>query len=406
MARDAIERDMKFFVSFIVILFATGACSAQQDHSDFSKQIHIPSGYLRLDTIASLISRQSSLRLSINTRKFPPSKMIRLQKGLRPIFSILADIQKSIGNGYKILGDHVIFIEKPPVPGKMTKHFTNRNDQIANPSPAPKKTLKGPINKLKADPPPTRFTPISNTPVSIRKIMPVSDKWFGIRLPDYPDSVNARKEVPRLKPFSGSPSSGAPSKAHNRRERPYNKGNVLPILLEAGLNANELLYVNPTLRIGVPVFYGIASWGSNFERSEFQWGAGTSFSIDDTWGLKIEATTGMLKRSSDSSQFKVSAGERLYRVGLSGEKQLSRRLKFEVGLGLNVLNTRYFPSESITSMPPEGVKYLFNQLGLLKPPYTIIDHSTSSPGKNNKFWIGVQVGLFYDLNFFKRHKGL
>lgn len=175
MARDAIESDMKYFVCFIITFFALESCSAQQAGNDFSKRIQIPSNYLRLDTITSLISRQSHLRLSMDTRKFPPFRLIHLQKGFRPISSVLDDIQKNIGNEYKVFGDHIIFIEKHTVSAKTTKQLTTHVGQTSKPSSAPQKTFRSRTKKQNDHLSPPILPPISSNLSSNRRIIAASD---------------------------------------------------------------------------------------------------------------------------------------------------------------------------------------------------------------------------------------
>lgn len=398
-----LKGSMKFLIGFMVIFFAAGACSAQQGHSNVAKQIYIPSEYLRLDTIASLISRQSSLRLSMNTGKFPPSSMIHLQKGFRPVSSVLADIQKNIGNAYKVLDDYVIFIEKP-LPASKKTHFGQRDNRIAKPPQITQKTLKAPINALNADPSLAWISPVSRSedPVVDRNIAPASATGSNSRSSVPPDSVQVKREVSGLKVFSRDSLLRASSKPATIAKGTNSKRDLMPVVLMAGISANELLYANPTLKAGIPLFYAIGSWSSNFKRSEFRWGAGTSFDFNRIWKLRIEATTGVLKGAYDSTGLHQSAKERLYRIALLGEKQLSGRLKFEAGIGLNDMMTRYFANGSLAATSPSEMKYAFDKLHLFNPPYTISDHYRSASGKNNKFWIGVQVGLFYNLDFFKQ----
>jgi hypothetical protein len=84
------------------------------------------------------------------------------------------------------------------------------------------------------------------------------------------------------------------------------------------------------------------------------------------------------------------------------EKALNSRLKIQAGIGLNVMETRYSQSGPAPITSSGGEKNLINRLDLPGPPYTIIDHYSSSSKRNGKFWIGLQVGLLYDLIFFHR----
>jgi len=329
--------------------------------------------------------------------------VIHLRKGFRPVSSVLADIQKNIGNAYKVLGDYIIFIEKP-LPASKKAHLGQPDHQTTKLPPTRQKTLKAPINALNADPSLAWIPPVSRSKdlVDYRNIAPTSANGSNSRFYAPPDSVQVKREVSGLKLFSHDSFLRASSKTPMQQKGTNNKRDLPPILLMAGISANELLYANPTLKVGIPLFYAIGSWSSNFKRSEFRWGAGTSFDFNRIWKLRIEATTGVLKGSYDSIGLHRSARERLYRVAILGEKQLSGRLKFEAGIGLNDMMTQYFATGSLTATSPSEMKYTFDKLDLFKPPYTISDRYRSASGKNNKFWIGVQVGLFYDLDFFKQ----
>lgn len=115
--KDAVDTSIQQLIRYalctMVAMAAIPVCA--QQGVDLQQQVKLPASPMRLDSLLSIVSRQGKVKFSLNTRKFPPSTIIPVRKGVRDIAGVLADIRKRTGIYYTILGTHIIFIDNPPV---------------------------------------------------------------------------------------------------------------------------------------------------------------------------------------------------------------------------------------------------------------------------------------------------
>lgn len=101
----------------LVVLLLSGALQSYSQSAavDLKKNITILAGEIPLDKLLKAVGQQTGTRFSLNTRRFPPSRLIQIHQKTQPLGALLEDIQKQTGIRYKLLGGHVIFVDASPV---------------------------------------------------------------------------------------------------------------------------------------------------------------------------------------------------------------------------------------------------------------------------------------------------
>jgi len=138
-AAVACNNKISFRIYLVICLTAIVVTGSGQGTLNLQKTVVLPANVLRLDSLLHLINRQAGIKFSINTRKIPASRPIRLKNQQQTIAGILQEIKKATGVYYAVLGDHIILLDNPPkrpVP-------KNKNPQ-GNKTVVKKNTLKSP----------------------------------------------------------------------------------------------------------------------------------------------------------------------------------------------------------------------------------------------------------------------
>jgi hypothetical protein len=146
--------------------------------------------------------------------------------------------------------------------------------------------------------------------------------------------------------------------------------------------------------------YGIASWSTNFKISGFRYGLGGAIPLGDQWKLHLQVTTGNLSSTFDTAGQRWEFKTQLHRAGCIAEAKLSPRLSVQFGPVFNLMKLTFYRAGK-KEAPGLSSTHIDNKFNLLQPVYTITDNFSANRAQSTKTWIGFQVGLFFDLNFFK-----
>src|SRR3954470_8267178 len=93
---------------FLFLLFLlTGKSYAQYRHA-IVKISHSP---VDITSISRLISSQTGLQYSLNMQNASLKKQIILRVGAWKLIDILKQVQQQAGLNYKIIGDHILFVD-------------------------------------------------------------------------------------------------------------------------------------------------------------------------------------------------------------------------------------------------------------------------------------------------------
>jgi hypothetical protein len=224
-------------------------------------------------------------------------KQIKLKQGNLPLSEILKQIQQQAGLNYKIIGDHIIFMDYQPPAVKKKKPV--KTDPVAkrlftfNPikiQPLRFFDVRAPLL--------AQFPPIDHFKLIADLFVPKeSDLWW--------DTIPHNKK--KIQPKQNEPTITA-DREKEKWYRPF---------VKAGFSADEVLYANVSLMAGIKYLYGIISYGTGFMGGRFRWGAGIPVKLNNEQQLHVNFTTGTCNRSDTTLHiFK----DRLTRYGVAWSK--------------------------------------------------------------------------------------
>lgn len=115
--------------------------SAQNQASiNLKKLIRLESKPIRFDSLVSTISKQAKVQFSFNTGKITPEKTFVMKPGEQTLEDVLVQIKSKTGIYYKIVGSHIILLDKRPEAGPVAQSKTPSNPAITRPKAPAKKT--------------------------------------------------------------------------------------------------------------------------------------------------------------------------------------------------------------------------------------------------------------------------
>jgi hypothetical protein len=410
-----------WLIIFLIALCKTGY--GQQGSINLKKMVVVPSNAIPLDTLLHLIKRQTGVKFSINTRKIPPTKFIRIKNARQPIEGVLQEIKQNTGVYYAILGDHIILLDNPPPARQKEKSIHPIPVSHSHPKPsASSNRITRPIKKtivkktvvIRTDSIPTvsipqdslnkKTSPNSN-PAPLVKIPPpsIADSPYRSVSGDTVKTITAddpKKNIPIPQPpvrkRSGA-SQSMPASKNQTEKQPF----INNLFVKAGISADDIFYCSPTLQFGIPYVYGIASWNSNFTISGLRYGVGSSIPLSDQWKLHLQLTTGNLSSKFDTIPQSWEFKTRLHRAALIAEANLGNRFTIQFGPIMNVMKLTFYRNGEKSS-PGISTAHVDQKFNLIQPVYTISDNYSMNVSKSTKTWIGLQVCIFYNFNFYKK----
>ena len=408
-----------WLIIFLIALCKTGY--GQQGSINLKKMVVVPSNAIPLDSLLHLIKRQTGVKFSINTRKIPPTKFIRIKNARQPIEGVLQEIKQNTGVYYAILGDHIILLDNPPPSRQKEKsiHPIPVSHSRPKPSASPNRITR-PIKKTvvtRADSIPAvtilqdslnKKTSSNSSPTPLVKILPQSiadSSLYRSVAGDIVKTITAdgpKKDIPipqpPLRKRSGAlTSQSMPASKNQTEKQPF----INNLFVKAGIAADDIFYCSPTIQFGIPYVYGIASWNSNFTISGLRYGVGGSISLSDQWKLHLQLTTGNLSSKFDTIPQSWEFKTRLHRAALLAEATLGNRFTIQFGPIMNVMKWTFYRNGEKSS-PGISTAHVDQKFNLIQPVYTISDNYSMNVSKSTKTWIGLQVCIFYNFNFYKK----
>lgn len=371
--------------------------------------LHFPSRSLRLDSLGSQLERQTGLILSFNATLIDPGKTILLPARAIPLTGLMSYLKKRYHLLGKRYGNHLVIRSVVPSPSGRTRTKApgtaaapatdpgKRNEKAEvekekrNAAPRVQRREAGPLPALSGLPP--RWAPEERAPVvAPSPALPRSPGrarhlsaagTSSIQAPRNTGPVASRREPPQ-----------AP-----RRETSLIEGGWL---LSAGLSGDELMYLRPGVRAGVPWLFGILSWQTNWRVSGLSYGIGSSLRLGEQWRAQVTATTGQLSRHfqwkpTDSTEGSFRIKGRLTRISVLAERTIGTHVTVTFGPTINFLKSVYRPdidANGDTSALPARPQ-MQSTYHLLKPLYTLSDQYGPDNTVNKKRWIGLELGVYY-----------
>ena len=375
------------------LLLTITKSNAQRESINLQKTVVIATGPHQLDSLLHLINKQTGAKFSLNTKKFPASKKIYITNNKQSINSLLSAIKRSTGIYYAVLGDHIILLDNPPAEN-LSKPAVVKTKPVHE---SHRQTIKKPANDQNR-PDAVIITP-RNTPIQIHNTFD-STIVVPIVVPHGDSLISHFTNVKRLSAHADKSSSTGNSVKEKRSSE-------INLFVKGGLATDDVFYCSPTIQLGLPYFYGIASWNTNFNISELRYGIGFSIPVKEQWKLHLQASTGKLSSSPssfslfDSTSRRWKAKSALHMVALLAEANISNRFTIQFGPTVNIMRIDFYKDGKKTSPGITGDSAI-KRFKLLRPVYTISNNYSASSSQATKIWIGLQVAIFYNLNLSKK----
>jgi hypothetical protein len=147
-------------------------------------RVKITGKFIRFDSLVEKISKQTAVKFSFNTNKVAPGKIIELKPGEQTLEEILLQIKTRTGIYYRIVGSHIILLDKQPAKNIIQQPGHNSNSPVIRSKPVlQKNSLK---SLVKNGPGKSPAASISKKPVSAKnnleevlstKRIPVPDRF-------------------------------------------------------------------------------------------------------------------------------------------------------------------------------------------------------------------------------------
>ncbi len=492
--RSILRKQINLTIFFVLLSAFTSKLYAQQYNKAIVKISQSP---IDITTLAKTIAKQTGLEYSLNMQNASLRKHITLRIGSWQLSDILKQVQQQAGLNYRIIGDHILFMDYLAPVNKTTiankpRPTTPPAKVIANPKANNNKDIKAvnvpssannnnasaavnaPLSKAqllalltvaedqviatdtvtKTDTIPTsgtvdkpKLASQSTQPDTTgRTVIPAkrnarltsqegknitgsratNDRQrSSLLLPMY--AVRTKYVAEKIPPpalFEGTDSAGnkkLPPKltvsslmkdiaiAKTKKQKEKNNKQRLNKLISgivgsnddikwyqpivnAGISADEVLYLNASLTAGIKFIYGIISYGSAFPSGRLRWGAGIPINLNDEQKLHFTFSTGSLKRKTNPDNL-ISYGvkETLTRYGAGWSKTVNPHITFQAQLQYNILKKVSDSTRAVI----QNLTGDYGHFAYGSSPYLL----SGTYGENGDFrrWIGLQISFFYKL---------
>lgn len=426
----------------LLLLFLLTAKSYGQYCHAIVRISHSP---VDITNISKLISSQTGLQYSLNMQNASLKKQIILRVGTWKLMDVLKQVQQQAGLDYKIIGDHILFVDYKTGEKKNERRpidvVSNKNiqDSLVAINRRGFSQIVAGVHKLFL--PPVQ----SKTSGTVKKVenqtekrlISAKDKGKKTAIKTHSidlavagpagssgsatssGSANGKKPVfsiASMTPIFSFPERPIWTKATNLNDTSLllsskkislKKNNIIQsgdntfqirdisqmnneswhtIFVKSGLSADEILYMNASLMVGIKYVYGIFSYGITSNGNRLRFGLGIPIKLNNEQELSFNATTGLRVKSSFLDSFPVSSAvkENLHRYGVAWSKTYRQRWTLQAQVHYNMLKKT---SDSTNLMP--GYKHFY----YATPPYEL-SHSSDNHSEK-RTWIGAQIALYY-----------
>ncbi len=330
-----------------------------------------------IPSLARTIAAQTGVEYSLNMQNTSLKKYVHLKPGKWKLEEVMKAVQEQAGLNYKILGDHILFTDYKPV---------KKVDSVRMIKPDPVHVAK-PAKKIVKPTVKTAVIDSENLPAMNHPAFEITPLYTDYHLP--PPTVHVKPGHVTNRELKAAGTNSVTQKVSKERRQTELPDWFSP-LEEAGITANDIVYLSASVKAGIQYVYGIGTWGFSSKGMRFRYGAGLRVTLNESSALHAEFTTGTLSRTSiDTFPQKGKIHERLNSFGLSWSKAIKPRLQLQ--LELNYSTLKKTNDSTVNKVSPETDYFAYGKQ--LYP-------TTISPGGNNAQqtgWIGARISLFYNL---------
>lgn len=412
-----IQTRMKFILKRINLLLCCIILSSQLTGKLYAQQyyraiVKISRSPVDITNLARTIATQTGLEYSLNMQNASLKKMITLRRGTWQLSDILKEVRQQAGLNYKIIGDHILFMDYEPAGNKSDAKTVVKYDP-----PVAKKerntttslvaikkkgnssvisTPKVGIPSVKSN---TRTSGTTNNNQIEQGLISATEEHAGpmFDLPKHPIWTNATnvkassllQQLPGKDLFASlKKSSISLPKDNTSSPAKKEKAEWHKVFVKAGFSADEILYMNASLMAGIKYVYGIVSYGTTFTGGRFRFGLGVPIKLNEEQQLHFNATVGIQVKSrlADSLPISTAVHENLYRYGVAWSKKYNERWTLQVQVHYNVLKRTSDTSHPISN---------YDHFNYANPPYALSKGANTRT--DTRTWIGAQVAIYYTL---------
>lgn len=376
-----------------------------QQSSSYKANLQLE-GKISLDSLTRYVHIHTGIRFSFNSGKVNGNKEIFFPKGEYSFTQLLEHIKKTTSLYCTLFNGYVIFQDNPP-PKNKDSSSPNNNLKIKNPAQQTNykvhahkimQSAKSNTKKKESTEPLLTSSTTKAEKGTIKQnyerinssIKHNSDSIINNRITNVKDSIFSKQHLP---------DKADSIKASTRLSNPIK----LKLYSQLGFYASEVLYSNLEYEVGISPLHLLFSAGTDFKITDWQVGFGSIIKSNDKWEWQLNASVGFLKRnlSVDSSIVSglVTIKGNLYAGNISMNKKLSSKWLIKISTSFNVLKTVYYLNSVVTPVDslPRQVSGSENEIKLLNNPLLLRNTFDVTKSSNSKEWIGISIGIYYNL---------
>lgn len=371
---------------FLFPLFFLACEDAGAQVIGLSKSIGLSAGFVSLDSVLRIASKQAGVVFSYNSKKINGKQ--RVNWGSTVTLAQLLNRLEQHGLKIKIIENYIV----------LAPHADQNPSTIIEESES--LTTSPTIRKIK-NPQETKSR-AGDTPIRGRDAAVGGVAFNKFKLDSFPVvKTLAPLHVAKLKGLKiVSAQSVRKSKTIDEKAK---KSKAPTYFGQCGLSIDETTPLGATFQFGFPWLFASLSGNTSFSSSQFRFGLGTSIKATDKTRIVLNFSYGNVERSG---QFRdtmdvtnsIRVRSSLTRASVALEFPITKKLKVQVGPLFNFLQTSYYINSRLSSLQ------LFEAHGdqlfyAIKPPYLITNTFSPTRDSNTKTWIGFQVNFYYMINF-------
>ena len=175
--------------------------------------------------------------------------------------------------------------------------------------------------------------------------------------------------------------------------------------LQTGVSANEVLYLNAGAEAGFRVLHLLVSGGTSWHTRVWGFGLGSVIAGDDNsqYQVKLQLLPLKIDYALDSvggGRYMLTVKGQLLRGDLLWVKRFGNAWLLKAGPDVSLLSTHYYQQGTLVD-PGNYTGSNENpdkQFYLLKPPVLLHNSFNKNSPTNTKWWIGLSIGICYDLS--------
>jgi hypothetical protein len=337
--------------------------------------------------------RQTGIGFSYDAKKISNQPPLQFANKSYTLQQVLEQIQHTTGLQYAVYTGHIILNNpaKPqkPIPKKQAPVIPRKKDTTAVP-----RFITLPANYAQVILPGTADD-TRDTHQSILQQQRSLPAAKALPAATAQPPVAAPPAAPATPP---STPAVEPSAAKER--------NLSAAYLQAGAFATDAMYANAGIEAGLSWLHLLASVGRNNRVTEWRLGIGTLVKRTRRSDFQLNASIGFMQKGYEADSFTykriITAKGILPAVHLEWRYFFNNRLSAKLALGHNVLFTSYNINGQ-KSVLPIDIRNTADETFRLVHPWKLLSNSfTPEKATNIKQWMGGAVGIYYNLNFFKR----